>query len=194
MRVAALAFQAPRFQPMGHLDFHGARVAFWVTEPSEDPLASVPPGAVPTVVGVRTNATRGLVLSASLPLEGDRTLWTVVLQREQGGALVMPWGEQLVAGLGTTALVVDPSGHVAGALEGEHELTGSATAGEALVLLDRHGVSLFGTELQRRWRTPLEADSLLLLEGRPESIKLVAFRAADWTELRLDAATGQILS
>lgn len=176
---------------MGFVDFAGLRVGFWIAERSQDPLAELPPGVVPEVVGAHTGQTRALVLCGID--RADQPQWATVLQRETGAALVIPWGDRLVAALGDTALFLDGQGRISGRFETTDELTGAATAGTSLVFLGRKTLSLVGPDDAVRWTAPVTGDALLLLEATAEAIRVVAFAGADWNEQRFETATGRLV-
>lgn len=177
---------------MGFFDFAGKRVGFWIAERSQDPLAELPEGIVPVVDGVKTAASRALVLTA---LEGGvNAVWSVVLHADIGAALVLSWGERLVAALGDTALFLDGDGRICGRFSAAgDELVGGATCGPALVLLGRRALHLVEPDGTRRWSLALAADSALLLESSPSLLRLAAFSGPDWRELAIDPVVGQIL-
>lgn len=177
---------------MGLVAFQGVRVGFWLAERSQDPAGELPPGLVAEETNVRTADTRALVLVGVDA--GDVPRWGRLLHARAGAALVCPFGPWLLAGLGETALFLNPEGGADARYEASgDELTGAWQVPAGLLLLGRRGAHLLDDRARLRWVAPLAGDAFQLLEADAGTLVLAAMAGDDWREVRLDARSGRPL-
>lgn len=178
---------------MGLFAFHDLRVGFWMADSPGGAEAEVPPGSRLDVTGDPLDGGQALIVSAGTP-EGV-PVWSRIIHAPFGAALICPWRELLLTGLGDTALFLDGKGEERGRVEtGGDELIAAWPLDEGLLLLARESALLVGGDLETRWTTRLgndvRSEGLLFMDAADGRARLAAMGGDEWREIVLDLATG----
>lgn len=181
---------------MGLFAFHDLRVGFWMADSPGGAEAEVPPGSRLELTGVPVEGGQSLIVSAGTP-EGV-PVWSRIIHAKLGAALICPWRDLLLTGLGETALFLDGEGRERGRAETNgDELIAAWPLDEGLLLLARESALLVGEDLQTRWTTKLggnvRSEGLLFMDATGGRAKLAAMGGDEWREVVIDLATGALV-
>lgn len=178
---------------MGLLAFHDLKVGFWMADSPGGAESEIPPGSRLDVTGTPADGGQALIVAAGTP-EGV-PVWARILHAPAGAALICPWRDLLLTGLGATALFLDGDGQEKGRVTtGGDELLAAWPLDEGLLLLARESALLVGEDFRTRWTSRLDdgvdSEGLLFMDATDGRVRLAAMGGDEWREILIDLATG----